>query len=444
MYAKRIITLCLLLTLVGSNIPASAQEENTSLFQVTKFILRNGLQVILSEDFSLPVVSVAVSYKVGSINESTGKTGRASLLQRLMYQGSRNVGRMQHINFINRVGGRLSAITPTDKTIYFQTIPSNQLALVLWLESDRMNSLNITASKVEQFKERNIQEIKSSNKADPYLTSSDYFNSLLYPDFAYHHSPRGLESDIRNITLDDMIRFYTTYYKPNNAVLCITGYFNKSRTQALIQKYFGTIPMGKNIPPHPKASPVEKENIQKTIENPYASLPGFYIGYRIASPHLPDYYPLKIIEYILLRGKASRLHKRLRRKTRIIAHSLAGGIEIRNDLAVFKIFVTCNNEAMVKLSKREVFSEINRLKSSLISREELLKAKNMFKMDFTNQYATSADKAIFLIDAEFAGLELTELTAELEKYLSVSPSDISGILNRYFSDDYILLDINIK
>jgi predicted Zn-dependent peptidase len=307
-----------------------------------------------------------------------------------------------------------------------------------------MNSLNITASKVEQFKERIIQEIRSRNKADPYLASSNYFNSLLYPDFAYHHPPRGLESDIRNITFDDMIRFYSTYYKPNNAVLCISGYFNRSRTQALIQKYFGTIPMGRNIPPPPRSAPVEKENIVKTIENPLASLPGFYIGYRIARPLSPDYYPLKIIEYILLRGHSSRLYKKLLKKTRMIAQSLDGGIEIRNDQAVFKIFVTCNNEAMVKLSKREVYSEINKLKSSLISREELLKAKNMFKMDFTNQYATSADKAIFLVEAEFAGIELNEIQAELEKYLSVTASDISGILNRYFSDDHIVLDINIK
>ncbi|GAF70119.1 unnamed protein product, partial [marine sediment metagenome] len=180
-FKNKLLILGLYLFLFLGNFPAHGQDKQRLSFPIKQYKLENGLQVILSEDYSLPVVSVAVAYNVGSINEPPGKTGLAYLLENLMFQGSQNVGRMQHISFIRRTGGDLNATTTEDKTIFQQTVPSHQLALVLWLESDRMKSLEITAANVKQAKETLIEEIQQRKATEPYLESFLTFDRLLYP-----------------------------------------------------------------------------------------------------------------------------------------------------------------------------------------------------------------------------------------------------------------------
>ncbi len=440
-FKNKLLILGLYLFLLLGNFPAHGQDKLRLSFPIKQYKLENGLQVILSEDYSLPVVSVVVAYNVGSINESPGKTGLAYLLENLMFQGSQNVGRMQHISFIRRTGGDLNATTTEDKTIFQQTVPSHQLALVLWLESDRMKSLEITAANVEQAKEALIEEIHQRKATEPYLESSLTFDRLLYPNLAYSHPVIGNEADVRNLTVEDVKDFYSTFYTPNNAVLAIAGNIDKKKTEEDIQKYFHTIQKGKDIPLLPslkssgkKATVISKESL--------APLPGFHLGYRIASPYSQDFYPLKIIEYILLRGITSRLYKKLIKRIRL-ARSLSGSIEKRKELATFKIFVSSSNEIMVERSKRVIFSEINKLKSSLVSEKELRKAKNIFKMDYLNQYATSADKAVFLAEAFLSKKSLDDLPDELGNYLSVDHYSLIRIMRRYFIDE-IVLDITIK
>ncbi|HDZ25642.1 MAG TPA: insulinase family protein, partial [Candidatus Aminicenantes bacterium] len=396
-FKNKLLILGLYLFLLLGNFPAHGQDKQRHSFPIKQYKLGNGLQVILSEDYSLPVVSVVVAYNVGSINESPGKTGLAYLLENLMFQGSQNIGRMQHISFIRRTGGNLNATTTEDKTIFQQTVPSHQLALVLWLESDRMKSLEITAANVEQAKEALIEEIHQRKATELYLESSLTFDRLLYPNLAYSHPVIGNEADVRNLTVEDVKDFYSTFYTPNNAVLAIAGNIDKRKTEEDIRKYFYTIQEGKDIP---LLSSLKSSGKKTTVisKESLAPLPGFHIGYRIASPYSQDFYPLKIIEYILLRGVTSRLYKKLIKRIRI-ARSLSGSIEKRKELATFKIFVSSSNEIMVARSKRVIFSEINKLKSSLVPEKELRKAKNIFKMDYLNQYATSADKAVFLAEA---------------------------------------------
>ncbi|MFP4082714.1 MAG: M16 family metallopeptidase [Candidatus Aminicenantes bacterium] len=441
MVKKRFFCICLVLILWWA--PASSQQQNELPFHIDQHKLENGLQVILSEDFSLPLVSVAVAYHVGSINEEPGKAGIAYLLENLMFQGSENVGRMQHISFIHRIGGELNAVTTEDKTIFYQTVPSNQLALVLWLESDRMNSLEISASNVERVRDSLIEEIQYRKEADPYLESSVSFDQLLFPDFAHSHPVFGSVHDLRDITVEEVKDFYSTYYRPNNAVLCITGDIKKRKALQLVRKYFATIPEGDDIDPVPEKSFPEEKSVVRTRQETLASLPAFFLGYRIASPFSDDYYPLRIIEYILLRGKTSRLYKRLIKKDRT-AFGLGGGIDSRRELAAFKIFTICNNDIMVERSKKAVLSEINKLKTSLISEEELRKSKNMFKMDYINQYATYMDRAVFLAQTYLAQNNPDDFPQDLQKYLKVTPPEIIGIMNRYFTQKNILLNVKTK
>jgi len=437
---KLVISGLFLFLLLG-DFPAHGQEKQHLSIPIKQYKLENGLQVILSEDYSLPVVSVAVAYNVGSINEEPGKTGLAYLLENLMFQGSQNVSRMQHMSFIRRTGGDLNATTTEDKTIFQQTVPSHQLALVLWLESDRMNSLEITATNVEQAKEALIEEIHHRKATEPYSESFLIFDKLLYPNVAYSHPVIGNEADVRDLTVEDVKDFYSTFYTPNNAVLSIAGNINKAKAEEDIRKYFDTIQKGQNIPlpPSPKPSDKEAAIISKKF---LAPLPGFHIGYRIASPRSQDFYPLKIIEYILLRGITSRLYKKLIKRSRI-ARSLNGSIEKRKELATFKIFVSSSNDIMAERSKRIIFSEINKLKLSLVSEKELRKAKNIFKMDYLNQYATSADKAVFLAEAFLSKKNLDDLPNELENYLSVDHYSLIRIMRRYFINE-IVFDVKIK
>lgn len=441
MSKKEVLISSLILFLLWSF--ARGQEEKEPPFPIEQYKLKNGLQVILSEDYSLPLVSVVVAYNVGSIHEKPGKEGIAYLLENLMFQGSKNIGRMQHISFIQRIGGELNAATTENKTIFYQTVPSNQLALVLWLESDRMKSLEINTSNVERMKEALIEEIRHRKAADPYLESSIFFDQLLFPNFTHSHPVFGNEANLRGITEEDVRIFYSTYYRPNNAVLSITGNIDKRKTLQLIRKYFETIPEGKEIAPLPLVEFPEKKLIVKTHQDSLASLPAFFLGYRIATPYSDDYYALRIIDYILLHGKTSRLFKKLIKKERI-AFDLSGGIEERRELAAFKIFIINSNEIMMERSKKAIFSEINKLKTTLISEKELRKSKNMFKMDYINQYATYMERSIFLTEEYMAKNNLENFPKELERYLAVTPAEIIGLMNRYFTQKNILLNIKIK
>ncbi|NIM90073.1 MAG: peptidase M16 [Candidatus Aminicenantes bacterium] len=421
-----------------------AQEQAELPFPVYHFQLRNGLQVILSEDNSLPIVSVVIAYNVGSIHEQQGKTGLAYLMENLMFQGSSNVSRMQHILYINRIGGTLNAATTEEKTIFFQTVPSNQLALVLWLESDRMKFLEIKDSNVERVKDSLVEEIQHRKTADPYLESSFIFDKLFYPSFAHNHPVIGTREDLRGITIEDIKSFYSTFYVPNNAVLCVVGNVKRRRAEELIRKYFESIPKGKDIPSPPPVESDQKKRGSYTHEDSIAPLPGFFLGYRFAPRHPGDFFSLSILNYILLRGKSSRLHKRLYKRERIV-FDFNGGIEKRKDFAAFKLFVLCNNEIMVERSLRAILSEINRLKTAHVSDRELTKSKNMFKMDYVSQYATFLERALFLTDIYLTQGTLERLPAELNRYLGVSAIDIIGVINRYFiSDNRIVLNIKIK
>jgi zinc protease len=441
MHRRVLLIFCLSFLFVG--ILLSAQENQVLPFDITAFQLENGLQVILAEDYTLPLVSVVMAYNVGSINEPPRKTGMAYMLENLMFQGSRNIGSMQHIHFISKIGGVLNAVTTEDRTIFFQTVPANQLALVLWLESDRMISLDIHPSKVKKIRDSLIEEIKQRKLNDPYFESSILLDQLLYPNEAYSHPVIGSETDLRDITTEYIQDFYTKYYIPNNAVLCITGNFERKKAIRLVRKYFSTIRPGNPVSFFPEEEHLKSEEIVRSVENYLATSPGFYLGYRISSPDSPDYYTLSIIEYILLKGKSSRLQKRMIHEDRI-ATLLSGGIERKKNLATFKIFVKNNTETLRNRNQKTIFDEINKLKSDFISEKELNKAKNMFKMDYLDQFSTLVEKAIFMAEFHLSRKDINTFPEELPKYLAVTPSDIIGIVNRYFTKNRVILNIKIK
>jgi len=444
MNLKKLAVLCLVVHFVSAGFSQVKQTEAQEPFPFSVYNLKNGLTIILSEDKSLPLVTVLCAYKVGSVYEKKGKTGIAHLLENLMFMGSRNVGPMQHIRFIHRIGGEFNALTSWDRTLFYQTVSSNQLPLVLWLESDRMNSLNLNYSNVEETKNLLIEALKNQNKEDPFRESLLVFDQLLYPDFAYSHPIIGSEDDLKSITLKDVRDFYQTYYKPNNAVLCITGNIDEKNTLQLVRKYFSTIDASKNVPHPPsyKEGFIQERQEQISI-NENISTPGFRLGYRIGSPHSNDFYILSIIDYLLFSGESSRLYKRLVKRNKL-ALNMSVGIERRRDLAALKVFVLSNNEATKEIAKRALLSEMNRLKSSLIPDRELVKIKNMYKSDYMGSFYSPEKRALFLTRYYLSGNDIRDLEGDLNKYLRVTPSEIVGIMNRYFTENYVLVEIRGK
>ena len=442
MLYKKIAVFGLAMMLASAEL--SPQAINKFAFPFSQYKLKNGLQVILSEDYSMPVVSVAVAYRVGAINDPPGKSGLAFLMRNLMFSGSLDVPQPQ-INYINRVGGRLNAGTSEDLTAFYQTVPSNQLALVLWLESDRMRYLDLNEVNFEQERNKLLEFVRQRKVSEPYSESELAFDQLVYVDYPYSHPILGSEEDVRDLTLEDAKNFYSAYYVPNNAVLCITGNFNKLKAGELLARYFETIPRGKDI-----SSPIEpfvftKKQVVNTVEDSQAVAPALFVGFRLVFFAPKDYYTLTILDYILMRGRSSRLPRRLLNPDNKIAYQLNSGIEYRRDRAACKIFVVANNLYLANQCQNAIFSELDRLKSAFPSETELDRAKNMFKRDYLNRIATTLDKAIYLCEAYFALRNFADLPLELDKYLKVTTTDIVTVAHRYFNtDNSLILNVRTK
>jgi predicted Zn-dependent peptidase len=421
--------LCLLLA-AGSLAPSAQLVETGFPFPFSHYALRNGLQVVLSEDDSLPLVSVVLAYQAGSLREQPGKTGLAHLLENMMFMGSLNVGPLQHLSYISRVGGEPNASTTEDITYFYQTVPANQLALALWLESDRMKTLEVDAARVERAKQAVLDGIVQRKTAEPYLESQVVFEGLLYPDFAHGHSLLGREQDIFRLDVEDARAFYETYYVPNNAVLVIVGNINFTKTKEMVERYFETIAPGKKLPLFLPPRPPEKEEVARSYVEPLAPSSAFHLGYRIAPPFSRDYYVVTILDYLLFRGQSARLQKKLVKKEGLALY-LTGGVEKRKDVAVMKLFAISNNRTMVELTQKSISSEFSKLRVVDVSAEELARAKNMFKRDYANRLASPLDRAMFLAEMAFSPPGLEGLAEQLARYMRISAYEIRNVVNRY-------------
>jgi zinc protease len=410
--------------------PAASQRED---FPLTQYKLKNGLTVVLSEDNTLPLVSVVVAYKAGSLYEQPGKTGLASLLENLMFAGSADVPPLQHINFINRVGGTLSAAGAEDRTVFYQTLPANNLALALWLESDRMRFLEIDEARFDAARGQLLDDLRARRKTEPYYEGLAAFDQMIHPDFAFGHPPVGSEEDIRGLTLEDARAFYAAYYAPNNAVLCITGDVQKSKVRELVSRYFDTLPRGRDIAPvfDPPPAPGRKP-AQRDFLDPAALSPAFSLGFRLSPSTSPEYYTLVLLDYVLLRGRTSRLSRRLLDPDRKIAFRVAGGIERRRERSIYKIFAQAN-PSQLEPCQIEIFDELTRVKQSLLSPAELDRYKALFKREYYRRIGTAIERALYLVDLWFIQRDLDAAPAELAKFLAVTPADIVGLAARYFT-----------
>jgi zinc protease len=330
--------------------------------------LENGLRVILSEDHRQPVVSVNLWYNVGSRNERTGRTGFAHLFEHMMFQGSQNVPDTEHIAHIERAGGSMNGSTWLDRTNYFQTLPANRLELALWLESDRMGFLLPALTQEKLDNQRSVVKNERRWRVDnqPYGDWDERIQALVYPtDHPYHHSVIGSMEDLDAATLDDVEAFFRTYYAPNNAVLTICGDFERAEALALVQRYFGEIPRGPEVPPlpgSPAVAPRLERPVRETVTAEVA-LPRVYLAFRIPPYGSEEFFAADVAATVLATGKSSRLYRSLVRERRLAQSVVAFAFPIVTGAAMLVIWATANPEVEVTDLEAAIWVELEALAS---------------------------------------------------------------------------------
>jgi len=431
---KAAASFCLAALLVGTAPAAGGQEQAREGlgFTAEEFRLGNGLRVVLSVDSRLPVVTVAVGYGAGTIREGPEQEGLAYLLENLMFQGSENVGPLQHVKFIQKVGGELNATTTVDKALYFETLLSSYLPLALWLESDRMKSLSITGAAIQRTRDELVKEHRDRLANDPYLQSFTEFDALLFPDHAYGHPLIGRGDEMMALPEADIAAFHRAYYVPNNAVLAIVGNIDPVRTRELVGRYFDSIPPGPDVP-EPALPQFKRESEALVRFLPVARpVAGFHMGFRFHPLQPAELDALRILEYLFFVGETSRVRHRLLHRDRT-SHHLNVVLEERLKVAALKVFSLNTNADLVARAERAILSEIDKLRTNTVSEDEIEKARRRFELDYLERLSTPRGRALFLIDAAFAGKPMSALGEDLENARQVKPSAILAFVAKYFT-----------
>src|SRR5690348_2221951 len=269
-----------------------SESFNLQPLDIERYALGNGLRVVLNRDMAVPVVAVAVYYDVGSRNEREGRTGFAHLFEHMMFQGSENVPKAGHFQFIMKAGGTMNGTTSSERTNYFETLPANQLPLALWLESDRMRSLDVTQENLDNQRDAVKEEKRLRYDNQPYGQIFDLLGSMVYKNFANSHSTIGSMEDLDDATVHDVQEFFRIYYAPNNAVLVISGSFDSETAKQLVNTYFGDIPTQALPEEIDVNEPPEVAETYREWEDKLAPFPAFLIGWKIPPRRTPKFNAL--------------------------------------------------------------------------------------------------------------------------------------------------------
>ena len=390
--------------------------------------LPNGLRLIISEDHLVPVVAVNVWYDVGSKHEQEGRTGFAHLFEHVMFQGSRHVAKAEHIALVQAAGGTMNGTTWLDRTNYFETMPSHQLELAIWLEADRLATLLDALSQENLDNQRAVVKNEKRNSYDnqPYGTWQEKLLAHLYPpEHPYHHPTIGSMEDLDAATVEDVSAFFRTWYAPNNAVLSIVGDVDPSRARAWVGQYFGPIPANPEIPPFavdPLPMTLGGER-RETVED-QVPLPRIFVGWRAPAIGDERLYALEIAAQVLAGGKGSRLHRRLVREGRIAQDVTIFLLPFASGPSVFMGWATVRPDATIEAVEAAFHEEIARLAVEDVTDDELIRAKALIETDELGSLQRVAERADRL--SMFATLldEPDEINRQLERYLAVSPARV--------------------
>jgi predicted Zn-dependent peptidase len=390
--------------------------------------LPNGLRLVISEDHLVPVVAVNLWYDVGSKHEQAGRTGFAHLFEHVMFQGSRHVAKAEHIALVQAAGGTMNGTTWTHRTNYFETVPSHQLELALWLEADRLGTLLDALSQENLDNQRAVvqNEKRLSYDNQPYGTWQETMLAQLFPPgHPYHHPTIGSMEDLDAASLDDVRTFFRTWYAPNNAVLSIVGDVDPAEARGWVERYFGPIPANPAIPEtRVEPLPLTLGGERRQVVEDQVPLPRVYAGYR--TPEMGDerLYALDIAAQVLAGGKGSRLHRRLVREGRIAQDVAMFQLGLSGGPPLFMGWATVRPDATVEAVEAGFLEEVERLASDEITADELQRAQALIETDELGALQRVAERADRL--GMYATLldDPGEINRQLERYLAVTAADV--------------------
>ncbi len=413
----------------GKILPSAEIKVNV---EFEHFRLENGLAVILRRDNSVPVVAVDICYHVGSKNEKEGKTGFAHLFEHLMFEGSEHVGKGEFDRYISLAGGYNNAYTTEDITNYYDVLPSNQLPLALWLESDRMLKFSVTKESLNTQREVVKEEKRWRVDNRPYGDSSERMQQLVFPVGQYHWPVIGSMADLDSASMEDVRAFYDKYYRPNNAVLVISGDLEIEPTMKLVRKYFAEIPPGRM--PLPGLAFEDRELNGEIVSELRGQVPSpaIFVAYKTPQEGSDEYYALNQTAKVLSDGNSSRLYKRLLYDTQAVSDFDVSveGME-KAGVFMFSAFISPGRTETEVL--RMFDEEMARLQDSLVSDYEFEKGRNATVSSYIGRLSTNSGVADALAHYHTFFEEPLMINSEVDRELSVTREQMREAVRNFLT-----------
>lgn len=408
-----------------------AQQGN---IKFTEYDLPNGLHVILHQDNTTPIVAVTILYHVGSKNEVEGRTGFTHFFEHLMFEGSPNIPRGEYFKITQSAGGTLNANTSQDRTFYYELLPSNQLELGLWLESERLFHLRIDSTGVETQRAVVKEERKQSYDNRPYGSLIEETMSHAYKVHPYKWTPIGFPQDINQATLQEFKDFHDTYYVPNNATLSIAGDIDLETTRKLVEKYFGDIPRGTKPLYRPSVvEPPQTAEVRDTIYD-NIQLPAVIIAYHMPAQGTPDSYALSMLTTLLSDGESSRLSKSVVDKQQLGLQVMAFPFALE-DPGLFLTFGLVNMGVSPDVLEKAILDEFEKVKTEEIGDMEFKKLQNKTENDFVTGNSTIAGIAENLANYRVYFGDANLINTEIDRYMKVTREDLKRVANQYLTKE---------
>jgi zinc protease len=409
-------------------IAAAATRPQQS--KISDTMLPNGLRVLISEDHVAPVFSIVVNYNVGSRNERKGRTGFAHLFEHMMFKGSENVGQGEHPYLMFMNGGSMNGTTNKDRTLYYETLPSNQVDLALFLEADRMKSLAITKENLENQINAVQEERRSGVDNQPYGKVGELLPELAYENFAYEHSVIGSMADLSAATVQDVSDFFRMYYAPNNAIISIVGDVDTKTMLEKVKKYFGAIPRQPNPPAVDATEPPQTEERRANVDDALARLPRLDMAYHVPASSSPDYDALTVLSTILSSGRSSRMYESLVRQQQLATQASAFVSESRGP-GLFRVTATPTPGKSVADLEAAIDAEFEKAKTAPIADWELEKARVSARRQYVSSLGSSLQRAVTMSENAMFYNDPDLLSKRQARIEKVTAADVQRVAKQY-------------
>ena len=407
---------------------------NAQQIKFEEYDLPNGLHVILHQDNSAPVVTTSVMYHVGAKDEAAGRTGFAHFFEHLLFEGTKNIKRGEWFKIVSSNGGSNNANTDPDRTYYYETFPSNNEQLGLWMEAERLRHPVINQIGVDTQREVVKEEKRLRMDNQPYGGLFNAILTTLFKKHPYKGTVIGSMEDLNSAKLEEFNAFFKKYYIPNNATLVVAGDIKPEQTKKWINEYFGSIPKGTPITRNfPKETPITQE-FEETIYDANIQIPAYIFAYRTPAAKERDAYILSMLGSYLSKGKSSVLYKKLvdNEKKALAVEAFNLGLV---DHSIFAFFAIPMGNTSKDVLKKDIDAEIKKLQTDLISEEDYQKLQNQVENDFVNANSSVQGIANTLADSYLLKGNTNLINEEINIYRSITREDLRNAARKYLNSN---------